>query len=649
MDQSVSTRPASAGARRKPVDRQADAHYRRGLALMKDDRWRDAANAFAAATRRRADNSVYWLNLAHARVKLGDHDNAADAARKAIDIDPDSELGVAVAVQCLNSACRHAEAAALLDRRDPAKITDPSLHFAHGEALRNCDRMADAVQAYLRALRLKPHFLQAHLQLGNAFQRLKMPEEARTCYETGVLLGGQEAELRSSMAFQAQQACRWDLAAQDIERLRQVIELDPLRHAVPFQYLTMPSSRAEQLQSSRAHFRRLYGTIEPLPAAPRRAAGGRIRLGYVSGDFHEHATAYLLVELLERHDRARFEVFVYSYGPDDRSPMRARIAAAADHFVDVREISDRAAAERIRADAIDVAFDAKGYTLNSRNGILAFRPAPVQVNYVAYPGSLGSTVYDYVLGDPIVTPLEDGADYDEQIAQVPDCYQPNDRRRTIGETLPRAAYGLPDTGFVFCSFNNAFKIGPVNFDIWCRLLTQVEGSVLWLYEGNPQAKRNLAREAVSRGVDPARIIWAPHLPLAQHLGRLRHADIVLDTLPYNAHTTASDALWVGVPVITTPGETFASRVAASLLVAAGFPQMITPTLAEYEALALDLARNPQKLRDLRDSLASLRDRCALFDSARYTKALERLVERMVERERAGLPPAPLAAEAGKAG
>ncbi|SPJ17804.1 conserved hypothetical protein [Burkholderiales bacterium] len=387
------------------------------------------------------------------------------------------------------------------------------------------------------------------------------------------------------------------------------------------------------------HADRLFQGIVPLPAPTARPAGAPIRVGYVSSDLHEHATAYLIAELFERHDRNHFEIHAYSYGENDGSPMRRRIEAAiGENFVDAREMATTALADRIRGDAIDVLIDLKGYTLYSRNDVFAYRAAPIQVNFLGFPGSLGSRNYDYVIGDPIVTPLEHADGFTEKIAQLANCYQPNDRRRPVVAPSDRARWGLPQDAFVFCCFNSNYKITPQIFDRWCSLLRQVDDTVLWLFVANPQARKNILAEAQLRGIDPGRLFWASGLPLADHLARIQAADLFLDTLPVNAHTTASDALWAGLPVLTVLGESFASRVAASLLIAAGLPELVAADLDNYERIALELARERGRLLELRERLAASRETCALFDSARYTRDFEALIARMVERHDLRLRP-----------
>jgi protein O-GlcNAc transferase len=379
--------------------------------------------------------------------------------------------------------------------------------------------------------------------------------------------------------------------------------------------------------------------VPPSPAVFRHHPSGRrdrIRLGYLSGDFHQHATASLMAGLFERHDRARFEVFAYSYGRDDASPMRARLVRAFDRFVDVAAMSHRAAAQRIHDDEVDILVDLKGYTHAARPQIAAYRPAPVQVSYLGYPATMGAEFIDYIVVDPVVVPAEEQRFYSEKLVQLPGCYQANDTRRAIAVQVPaRRDCGLSPDGIVFCSFNSGFKITPIFFAVWMRLLAGVPGSVLWLLASNDLVERNLRREAERRGVDPGRLVFAPVVPSSEHLARHRCADLFLDTLPCNAHTTASDALWAGLPVLTCRGDTFAGRVAASLLTAVGLPELITGSLADYEQAAFDLARHPYRLATLRETLRRSRDTAVLFDPARFASVLEAAFTRMWDAWNAG--------------
>jgi predicted O-linked N-acetylglucosamine transferase (SPINDLY family) len=364
----------------------------------------------------------------------------------------------------------------------------------------------------------------------------------------------------------------------------------------------------------------------------------RIKLGYLSNDFHLHATALLLIESLEARDAGRFELHAYSYGADDGKGMRERLCSAFDHFTDIRPLTDEAAAQAINDDGIDILIDLKGFTEGTRTAILGLRPAPIQVNYLGYPGTLGAALCDYIITDAFCIPDGSASAYSECRAVLPHSYQPHGRLDAIAPAPGRTEAGLPEEGFVFCCFNQAYKLTPDIFDVWCRLLHCVPGSVLWLLAAH-QAEGNLRNEAWRRGVDASRLIFAKDLPHAGHLARLQLADLVLDTAPYGAHTTASDALWAGVPIITRPGATFPSRVAGSLLHAIGLPELIVEDQDDYFELAVELATDSRKLAAIRRKLGQGRATSPLFDVKAYTLALETLFIKMWERHRAGFSPA----------
>jgi predicted O-linked N-acetylglucosamine transferase (SPINDLY family) len=356
-----------------------------------------------------------------------------------------------------------------------------------------------------------------------------------------------------------------------------------------------------------------------LTTAPR----GKIRLAYLSADFHTHATAFLMAGVFERHDRDRFETFAISFGPGDKSPMRARLMAAFDHFHDVASHSDDQVAQLIRELNVDIAVDLKGHTRDARPMILARRPAPIQIGYLGYPGTTGEgSGIDYILADSTVLPLDEQVHYSEKILHLPGCYQANDSKRIVGAPTSRTCENLPEAGFVFCCFNNNWKITAPIFDIWMRLLENVDGSVLWLMEDNASARANLTNAARAHGIDPARLIFAKHAPPMEHLSRHRLADLFLDTQPYGAHTGASDALWAGLPPVTLQGKSFPGRVAASLLKAVGLPELIAHDRTDYESLALSLALEPTRLAALRDRLHANVSTTGLFDTARFCADLE---------------------------
>jgi predicted O-linked N-acetylglucosamine transferase (SPINDLY family) len=364
-----------------------------------------------------------------------------------------------------------------------------------------------------------------------------------------------------------------------------------------------------------------------------------LTIGYLSADFHSHATAMLVAELFEKHDRARFSIIGYSYGPDDGSQMRRRVVSAFDRFVDLREASFSDSAKRIATDGVNILVDLKGYTQDARTEIMALRPAPIQVNYLGYPGTMGADFIDYILVDEFIVPPDQQPFFTEKLVHLPGCYQVNDSQREIAPRTPsRAECGLPEKGFVFCCFNNNYKITPEMFGVWMRLLIGVPGSVLWLLEGNRWSPDNLRREAEARGVAADRLVFAPQFSPAEHLARLRLAELFLDTFPVNAHTTASDSLWAGCPLLTIAGTTFVSRVAGSLLRAVGLPELITTSMAEYEALALRIATNPAQRAELRARLAANRITSPLFDGGRFAATIERAYTTMWQRHAAGKNP-----------
>ncbi|NJD06859.1 MAG: UDP-N-acetylglucosamine-peptide N-acetylglucosaminyltransferase [Methylococcaceae bacterium] len=436
--------------------------------------------------------------------------------------------------------------------------------------------------------------------------------------------------------------CEWERTEEWRSKIRQSLVRKERGKVSPFYLLSVPGiSGHEQLACADLW---MQGRIDAATDERRelnfqfcRTAKGKIRLGYLSSDFHEHATSLLLIELFEWHDRNRFHVSAYSYGTDDDGEMRQRLKHTFDDFVDVSGLSDAEAARRINADGIDILIDLKGYTRSTRTFIMTLRPSPVLVNYLGYPGTLGGKVCDYLITDPYLTPTGSADQYSEALAYLPHSYQPHGRLAPIGQTPSRTEVGLPINGFVFCCFNQAYKITAEIFDVWCRLLADVPDSVLWLLQSS-LAKGNLRNAACQRGIDPNRLVFAKHKPQREHLGRLKLADLVLDTSPYNAHTTASDALWVGVPLVTCPGSTFASRVAGSLLSAIGLPELITDDLEAYYQCAYELATNREKHRRLQDKLKRNRLTTPLFNIRHYARDLESLYEAMWSRYLAGKQP-----------
>ncbi len=513
-----------------------------------------------------------------------------------------------------------------------------------GVLLRGMTHHAAAIKAFDISVKLDPSLAVGHYNLAVTCKGLGRFEEAREAFRKAVEHAPDSLVNRFEFCSLRRLTCDWEGLEEEERRCLDLFGKSGAAVA-PFLFLPMSSTRAEQQEAGRRFAPKaiLADDLRRREPRPERREGRRIRIGYLSSDFFEHATSMLLVEVLERADRSRFELFGYCYSPDDGSDMRRRVMRSFDHFVDVKPMSHQEAARRIHADEIDILVDLKGYTLNARTQILAYRPAPIQVNYLGYPATMGADFVDYILADPVVAPMQHQEHYTERIVHLPNCYQPNDRQRKIAdEPVTRADCGLPDDAFVFCSFNNSYKIKAAVFDVWMRLLSKVQGSVLWLLSPNDLCRDNLRREAEARGVDPDRLVFAGRFPIARHLARHQLADLFLDSLPCNAHTTASDALWAGLPVLTCTGETFAGRVAASLLTAMDLPELITESLEAYERVALSLAQDTSGLERLRLKIAAGRETTPLFDSARYARNLESAYQTMMDIMRAGEAPRPFA-------
>jgi predicted O-linked N-acetylglucosamine transferase (SPINDLY family) len=533
---------------------------------------------------------------------------------------------------------RMQEAAELLGRAVVANPTNAAAHNNYANALHQLGRHDAALASYERVLELKPDYAEAHNNRGAALQELKRLDEALESYGRALGLKPDFEWVQGAWLHVKMKLCAWSEAEAQVAALQARIEKGE-RASVPFPLVALTGALSVQRKAAEIWASAKHPGGRALPGLAKRARRGKLRLGYYSADFHEHATTYLMAELFERHDRDRFELLAFSFGPDRRDGMRQRVAAAVDQFIDVGNRSDQEVALQSRALGIDIAVDLKGLTQDSRPGIFALRAAPLQVNYLGYPGTMGVDYIDYLIADATLIPAASRPHYAEKIAYLPDSYQVNDRQRAIAEPTPaREALGLPPSGFVFCCFNASYKITPATFDGWMRLLRQVEGSVLWLLEDNATAARNLRQEAEARGVGGERLIFAPPLPLPAHLARQRAADLFLDTLPCNAHTTASDALWAGLPVLTCLGESFAGRVAASLLNAIELPELVTTSQEQYEALAIALATDAPRLAQLKAKLARNRLTTPLFDTPRFTRHLEAAYTQMYERYQAGLPP-----------
>lgn len=627
--------------------RNAEQFRQAGLRALRAQHWPQALQAFEQGARLAPQDSLMWMNLCRAQMAVQDLPSATASARRATQAEPASALACRMLAECLMLQNRFEEAAQAFDALPADAVRDHDFHNACGNAMFHARRLQDAVNAFFQALALKVDAALVHHRLGLTFMDLGLKREATECFRTAVALG--DAQVRalalSLLVHEGRQACEWAHVQADTEALLQAV--DATDESVgqllsPFALLAVDATPDQQRRMGALRSRGLTRHVRPLPPPPARRPG-RVRVGYLSSDFHHHATAVLMTEVLERRDRERFEVVLYSHSEDDDSEITRRVRAACDRFVDVRHMNLAETAARIRDDDIDIAVDLKGHTRDSRFELLAFRPARVQVAYLGYPASTGADFIDYLVGDPVVTPLAHAGQYSEHIAQLPNSYQPNDRHRALPPAPTRAALGLPDEAVVLCCFNQAYKISPHMLDLWARILHEAPNTVLWMLAWNPHARANLGHELAQRGVPAARVFWAPKLNLDDHIARLRVADLFLDTWPCNAHTTASEALWAAVPVLTVPGATYASRVAASLVHACGLPDLACADEDQYVALACALARQPEVLATLKAELDAHRLALPLFDTDRYVRDYEALLMRMFERQQAGQPPAALAA------
>jgi protein O-GlcNAc transferase len=611
----------------------AVAHNNLGTVLKDQGLFEPAMAAFDRAIDLKADYAEAVYNRATVLQQHGRFEEALAGYGRALLLRPDYLDAVNNAGIVLQELGRLDDAIELYRRVARPMSPHADLYNNLGTALLAGGRPAEARAAFEQALACRRDFPEAAFNLGNALRERGELAAAIAAWEQALALRPGYSDALSQLAHHRALACAWESHAQDHERLRDLVASGA--RVPPFYLFATEATSAEQLRCAEQWIAPLNPPQGDVFRHDVRRERARIRLGYLSADFHEHATARLMAELFESHDRARFEVCAYSYGVDDASPMRARLSRAFDRFVDIAALSHREAAARIEADEVDILIDLKGYTHGARPAIMAYRPAPVQVSYLGFPATMGADFIDYILVDRFVVPDSEQAFFPERLVQLPNCYQVNDRKRDMAAPpTTRRDCGLPDEGLVLCCFNNSYKLTPGIFRIWMRLLGAAPGSVFWLLAANTLVEANLRSEAAAHGVDPTRLVFAPVVPPPAHLERHRHADLFLDTAPCNAHTTASDALWCGLPVLTCAGETFASRVAGSLLTAIGLPELVTSSLDDYERAAMDLIRAPDRLAALRSKIERQRDVNSLFDLPRSAASIEAAYGRMWQRWRA---------------
>jgi predicted O-linked N-acetylglucosamine transferase (SPINDLY family) len=638
--------------------------YNRGNALHAAGRLVEALAGFDAVIARRADIAQAHNNRARVLQDLGRQEEALAAYERAAALAPGFVNAIVGRGSARLALKREAEAIADFDA---AIALDPShapAHYDRGSALLALHRPADALASFDRCLALDAAHVDARINRGNALHALRRHEEAIADFDLALRAGPALAGVVANRGDALLDLKRYDEAADAFAR---VLELDAgypyaigkrlyaqmmacdwrglpaLQAAVedglaagratilPFAYSAVGTSPEALLRCARLFADDQFPSRPPLVAAGTRYGHERLRVGYLCGEFRNQATAILATELFELHDKSRFELVAFDNGWDDGSTLRRRIAAAFDEIVDISQLSDDEAARAVATREVDILVNLNGWFGLGRTGVFARRPAPVQVNYLGFPGTMGTPYMDFIVADDICVPAGEEAACAERVVRLPRCYQPNDRQRRIAEALPtRAEAGLPDSGLVFACFNNTYKIAPAMFAAWMRILRAVDGSVLWLLQDNAAAERHLGDAAEAAGVARDRLRFAPRTRLDEHLARHALADLFLDTLPYNAHTTASDALWAGLPVLSCRGTTFPGRVGASLLAAVGLAdELLVDDLAAYEARAIELARDRAALARLREALVARRADAPLWDTPGYARALEEAFERMV--------------------
>jgi predicted O-linked N-acetylglucosamine transferase (SPINDLY family) len=613
----------------------ADAYHARGLALFYLRKAAAALDSYDHALALDPKNGAALYNRGIALAEVGREAAAIASFEAAVGVMPNSAGANTLLGNALRDLRRYKAAFLCYDRAVALDVNYAAAYIGGGLALFTLRRFKEAIAGYDKAIASSPANAELHFNRAQALDALGRHAEAILSYDR-TLQRDPTFKYAAALRLQARlQICDWQGTDEEIVRLSANIEQDKPA-APPFCVLQFSSSARLQ-QKAAERWTREEMKVKALPPAGGAQSGARLRIGYFSSDFYQHAVAYQLAEVIELHDRSKFEVSAFSFGPDTQDTMHRRLQAAFEHFLDVREKSDTEIVQLARDRQLDIAVDLKGYTQDARPGLFAQRLAPLQVSYLGYPGTMGASFMDYIVADAAVIPVSSREFYREKVLSLPACFFPSDSRRAIADKVyARPELGLPSAGFVFCCFNNSVKISPPIFDVWMQILRRVDASVLWLRTDDRTVVDNLRAEAQRRGVDGNRVIFAPRISMPQHLARHRNADLFLDSLPYNAHTTASDALWAGLPVLTSPGEGFASRVAASLLRAADLAELVASDLDDYREIAVALAGDPPRLASLKERLLRAHRGAPLFDTRKLTADLEKAYQTIQARHQVGL-------------
>ena len=595
-----------------------------------------AEDLLKKALAKEKNNQHFLLNYANLLYEKRQFHDAVAFYQKAIRQRPSDPICFANLAACYNEQGQPLLGLRVSDQAIQLKPDYAEAWSNRGNALQDLKRYEEALASHERALELKPDYAEGWSNKGYTLHELKRFNEAIAHYDKALSLKPDIDWMSGDLLHTKMKICSWSGLAESLEEISKKVAANE-KVVDPLALLALSDDALLHKKCSEIYIQSRYPFNPSLEPIPKRPQSQKIRVGYFSADFHNHATGYLMAELFELHNKGHFELIGFSFGPIANDEMRQRLEKSFDQFIEIGRKSDVEVARLSRDLNIDIAVDLKGFTRDARTGIFAHRAAPIQVNYLGYPGTMGADYIDYIIADKILISPKLQSCYSEKVIYLPNSYQVNDSKRLISDRkFTRQELGLPLNGFIFCCFNNNYKILPATFEGWMRILKAVEGSILWLFQDNSWAAENLKKEAEKQGIAPNRLVFAECLPLPEHLARHRQADLFLDTFPYNAHTTTSDALWTGLPVLTLMGSSFASRVAASLLNAVGLPELITSTQEEYEALAIDLALSPNKLADIKLKLAKNRLTAPLFDTPLFTKNLESAYIKMYERYHANL-------------
>ncbi len=626
----------------------AEAFYNHGLALLKMDLGEDAIDYLKQAIALNSNFPPAYLTLGGAYSEIGNFFEAMKTFNFLISKYPQYVIGIAGKADLLFKMNRLNEALDLYNMTIAANPNVAEFYNNRGLVFSALKKFVSAVENFDSALVLKPHYVKALVNKGEALRGLRDFDAAFLSFEEALRLDPQFENLLGLYVHVKMQIANWHHFEENKKKIETGIN-QKKNISPPFSMLSIIDDPVIHLQAVLSYTESIkLDSKKKTDWVPSN--NSRIRIGYFSADFHNHATSYLLAEMFELHDDSQFELIAFSFGPEIQDEMRQRLVPAFEKFIDVSNKSDTDISDMARALKLDIAIDLKGYTTDSRPHIFAHGCAPVQINFIGYPGTMASKSMDYIVADKILIPEDYQNFYTEKVIYLPDSYQPNDSKRKIGsQPAQRALYGLPEESFVFCCFNNTYKIVPSVFASWMRILKANDQSVLWLLDDNESATKNLKDEAFRNGIDPERLIFAGRCQLDEHLARHACADLFLDTLPYNAHTTASDALWMGLPVLTQLGASFASRVAASLLSAVGIPELITHNQEAYESLAVGLSVNQDELKIIKQRLADNKFKSRLFDMGLYVKHLEAAYVAVHERHISGLSPDHIFVEASLRG